>query len=136
MIYAVIDTNVFVSAYLTHNPQSATSKIVAHLLQGDITLLYNDEILAEYNEVLSRKHFHISAIERDSLLDYIITYGIRTERTPFNELFTDEDDRIFYEVSLSEGESFLITGNIKHYPTDPKVVTPAQMVEILKKTFR
>ena len=26
-----------------------------------------------------------------------------------------------------------VTGNLKHYPIDPRVVTPAQMLEILEK---
>ena len=43
----------------------------------------------------------------------------------------DEDDRVFNEVALSEEDSFLITGNLKHFPKTPKVVTAAQMMEIL-----
>ena len=42
----------------------------------------------------------------------------------------DEDDRVFYEVSLSEEDSFLVTGNLKHFPKTPKVITAAQMMEI------
>jgi putative PIN family toxin of toxin-antitoxin system len=133
MIYAVIDTNVFVSAYLTHNFESATSKVVTYLLQGKITLLYNDEIMEEYEEVLSRSHFHISFSERETLFAYIREKGILTERTTFGDWFVDEDDRVFYEVALSEEDSFLVTGNLKHYPIDPRVVTPAQMLEILEK---
>ena len=34
MIYAVIDTNVIVSAYITKNLQAATSKVLAAVLQG------------------------------------------------------------------------------------------------------
>ena len=132
MIYAVIDTNVFVSAYLTHNFESATSKVVTSLMQGKITLLYNDEILAEYKDVLSRPHLHISSSERETLFAYIRENGILTEQTNFNNLFIDEDDRVFYEVALSVEDSFLVTGNLKHYPIDPRVVTPAQMVQILE----
>ena len=40
---------------------------------------------------------------------------------------------VFYEVALTEGDSFLVTGNLKHYPVDPRVVTPAQMVAILEE---
>ena len=32
MIYAVIDTNVLVSALITHNPEAATAKVVRLLL--------------------------------------------------------------------------------------------------------
>ena len=132
MIYAVIDTNVFVSAYLTHNLNSATSKVVEALFRGRICPLYNEEIMAKYEEVLSRPHFDISDNERQSLFNYIRLNGVATERTSFDELFADEDDRVFYEVALTEEDSFLETGNLKHYPVDPRVVTPAQMVAILE----
>ena len=131
MIYAVIDTNVFVSAFITKNPNSATTKVVDALAQGKITLLYNREILAEYTEVLSRVHFHISKSRLETLINYIYEHGIVTNRTTFNELLIDEDDRVFYEVSLSKDNSFLVTGNLKHFPIDPRVVTPAQMLQIL-----
>ena len=133
MVYAVIDTNVFVSAFFTNNSNSATSKIVDKLAHGKFTLLYNEEILAEYEEVLSREHFHIEESRRETLFAYIRKNGILANRTTFNNLFIDEDDRVFYEVMLSEDDSFLVTGNLKHFPVSPRVVTPAQMLQILEK---
>jgi len=59
MIYAVIDTNVIVSAYITKNLQAATSKVLAAVLQGKIIPVYSDEIIDEYIEVLHRKKFDI-----------------------------------------------------------------------------
>ena len=61
-------------------------------------------------------------------------HGASVKNVHFSDLFVDEDDRVFYEVALSEEDSFLITGNLKHYPIDPRVVTPAQMLEILERT--
>ena len=133
MVYSVLDTNVFVSAYMTHNIESATSKVVTNMLNGKIIPLYNDEIWAEYNEVLSRKQFRISPLELDTLFSFLRVNGIYTERTEFRNLFIDESDRVFYEVMLSEEDSFLVTGNLKHFPTTTRVVTPAQMLEILEK---
>lgn len=52
MIYAVIDTNVLVSARISKNSQSSTVKVVSHMLNGSIKPVYNDEIIAEYTEVL------------------------------------------------------------------------------------
>lgn len=40
MIYAVIDINVLVSALITHNPTSATSKVVNLLMEGGFIPLY------------------------------------------------------------------------------------------------
>lgn len=132
MIYVVIDTNVFVSAYLTHNYNSATSKIVDSLFKGKIIPLYNEEIMTEYQEVLSRPHFDISKDERDALFEYIRKKGVEAERASVSTLFIDESDRVFYEVALSEDDSFLVTGNLKHFPADTRVVTPAQMLQIIE----
>ena len=47
-------------------------------------------------------------------------------------MLTDEKDRPFYEVSLSMDDSFLVTGNLKHFPATPKVISPAEMVAIIE----
>ena len=56
-VYAVIDTNVIVSALLARNPQSATVKVLEAFWQGKIVPLVNDEIIDEYDEVLRRPKF-------------------------------------------------------------------------------
>lgn len=43
----------------------------------------------------------------------------------------DEEDRVFYEISLSKEDSFLITGNLKHFPASPKVVSPSDFVRLM-----
>jgi putative PIN family toxin of toxin-antitoxin system len=68
MIYAVIDTNVIVSALITHNPAAATVAVVEHLLSGEITPIYNEEILNEYDEVLHRPKFNLSHNDIRALL--------------------------------------------------------------------
>ena len=52
-------------------------------------------------------------------------------RVNFDEPMPDEDDRVFYEVTLSKEDSFLVTGNLKHYPTSPRVITPADFINII-----
>jgi hypothetical protein len=69
--------------------------------------------------------------QRQNLFEYIRQKGVAAERVSVDTLFTDESDRVFYEVALSEEDSFLVTGNLKHFPIDPRVVTPAQMLQIL-----
>jgi hypothetical protein len=88
--------------------------------------------MTEYQEVLSRPHFDISKDERDALFEYIRTKGVEAERTSVNIIFVDESDRVFYEIALSKEDSFLVTGNLKHYPQEPIVVTPAQMLQIIE----
>lgn len=128
MIYAVIDTNVWVSALLTHNESSPTEHIFRLLFTGEIVALYNEEIMTEYEEVLSRNKFKFPKEDIAELLDYIKKHGIHTDRTPFNEAMPDEDDRVFLEISLSREDSFLVTGNLRHYPRLPEIVTPAEFI--------
>lgn len=132
MIYAVIDTNVLVSALITHNPESATAKVVKGLLQQDFVPMYDTDIIAEYEDVLHRAKFHIPQEVADALISYIMEHGIEASRVDFAEVMPDEDDRVFYEVSLSHEDSFLVTGNLKHYPATPHVITPADFMVHLK----
>ena len=133
MIKAVIDTNVIVSAYVTKNLEAATSKIWEAVLQCKLTPIYNEEILNEYSEVLHREKFGIPQHLIKWALDTIITNGIRGEHIMSEEFFPDPKDVVFYEVALSKEDAYLVTGNKKHFPKTPIVVTPAEMLEILQR---
>lgn len=131
MIYVVIDTNVLVSALITKNPEAATAKVVRLLLEQEFVPLYDADIIAEYEDVLHRSKFPILKETADALISFIIENGIESSRVDFDESMPDEDDRVFYEVSLSQEDSFLVTGNLKHYPQTPKVITPADFVGLM-----
>ena len=133
MIYAVIDTNVLVSALLTHNLGVATAKVLDSIAKGDITCVYNEDILMEYREVLHRPKFKFPERKIDSLLTFITQKGIHSDRIPFDGNMPDEKDRPFFEVSLSVEDSCLVTGNLKHFPVTPKVVTPSQFIAIIEE---
>ena len=72
----------------------------------------------------------------DALISFIKEHGIETSRTAFLESMPDEDDRVFYEVSLSVEDSFLVTGNFKHYPQTPKVISPADFLKVMLKAAK
>ena len=131
MIYVVIDTNVLVSALITKNPEAATAKVVRLLLEQEFVPLYDADIIAEYEDVLHRSKFPILKETADALISFIIENGIESSRVDFEESMPDEDDRVFYEVSLSQEDSFLVTGNLKHYPTSTRVITPADFVNLI-----
>ena len=133
MIYAVIDTNVLVSALITHNPEAATAKVVRHLLERDFIPMYDEDIIAEYADVLHRTKFPILSETADALISHIIENGVEASRINFEETMPDEDDRVFLEVALSMEDSFLVTGNQKHYPTSARIITPSQFLEYFGK---
>lgn len=55
--YAVIDTNVLLSALLSKNETSATVKVLDAVFEGWIIPLYHQDILKEYTEVLHRRKY-------------------------------------------------------------------------------
>ena len=131
MIHAVIDTNVLVSVLLAKSEDSSVIKLIDAVLNGKIIPLFNNEIVAEYTEVLSRPKFNFDKEMRELLVERIVFLGEDTDRTTYPESLPDEDDRVFYEVALSTDDAYLVTGNLKHFPKTPIVVTPAQMLDIL-----
>lgn len=130
--YAVFDTNVLVSSLMSKRTDSPTVKLLDFVLDGQIVLLYNDEILEEYKEVLHRSKFEFGEDRINAVLDMVAT-GLNMERTPSGETFPDADDAVFYEVALSKEGSYVVTGNQKHFPKSPIVVTPAEMLQIIQQ---
>ena len=117
-ILAVIDTNVIVSALLDHDRESNPSIILDDILSGD---------------VLSRDKFSFLKSDIENTLNLFLEKGIKVDTTvPVEDTFSDLDDVVFYEVAMSIEGTYLVTGNIKHFPINSIVVTPAEMVEILK----
>lgn len=131
--YAVIDTNVLVSALLRGS--SVPGIILREALTGRIIPLLNDGILEEYRDVLTRRKFRFDRSAVEVLISGIIKRGVFVDTEPVEETVIDLDDAIFYEVVMerrSEGEAYLITGNIKHFPVKHFIVTPREMLEILE----
>ncbi len=128
--YAVFDTNVLVSALMSRRTDSPTVILLDYVLDGRIVLLFNDDILSEYNEVLHRSRFDFNDERIQAVIDLVKT-GIHLEPTESSEVFPDPDDRVFYEVALSKDGAYMVTGNLRHFPKAPIVVTPAEMIKIV-----
>ena len=133
MIYAVVDTNVFVSALLSRHADASTVKVVEAFQERKFKLLFNREIFNEYYDVLLRPRLKLPEEKVQKLISQIGSDGIASNRLHSDEHFPDRKDVVFYEVAMSKEDAYLVTGNKKHFPNKPIVVTPAEMVEILKE---
>lgn len=84
--------------------------------------------------MLTRPKFGFPNTIIDETLEVIKRYGINSSRKESNEQLPDPKDIVFYEVALSVDDSYLVTGNTKHFPKKPFVVTPAEMLQIIHET--
>lgn len=64
--------------------------------------------------MLHRRKFKLTDDQIQTVIDHVKQIGINSSRIPYEDDMPDEDDRVFYEVALSEEDSFLVTGNLKH----------------------
>lgn len=126
VVKVVLDTNILVSSLLTSGPPAA---VVDHIAEGKIIPFYSSPILQEYMTVLSRKKFGFTSAQITRLINDITRTGIAVEDKPHSsKKMPDKDDRIFYNAAV-EAQAYLITGNIKHFPKESFIVTPAQFIK-------
>lgn len=131
--YAVIDTNVLVSALLSSHAEAATVQIIGRLIGGEIIPVYSSEIMKESHEVLTRKKFKFEAKMINYILSAIEKYGVSVNPSATGVTLPDAKDLPFYEVVMEKraDNAHLVTGNLKHFPAEPFIVTARQMLDIL-----
>lgn len=133
----MIDTNVLVSAMLKGN--SVPGLVLKHVFSGNLIPVFNDKILEEYREVLYRKKFSFSEEDVHIVLESLKEQGISIDAGKLDIELPDVKDVVFYEVVMKKRKkdsAYLVTGNIKHFPKEPFVVTPREMLEILDENAR
>jgi putative PIN family toxin of toxin-antitoxin system len=135
-VYAVIDTNVFVSAMLSKHSDAATVQLVCRIFMGEIIPVYSREIMREYREVLGRKKFKFEPEVVNYILSAIEKFGILAEPSETGVRLPDMKDLPFYEVAMEERDkdTYLVTGNLKHFPFEKFIVTARQMLDILEQS--
>lgn len=126
-----LDTNVLVSGLL--NPHGPPGMIVRLIAVGELRLCYDARILSEYRDVLLRPKFGFHQKEVGRLLEQIREYGELAMPKLLNKPLPDPDDEPFLEVCLGGKASYLITGNMRHFPQNRRmgqaVLGPAEFIE-------
>ncbi len=133
--FAVIDTNVLVSAMLYWD--SLPGGVMQKVFEGNIVLVLNKEIVREYREVLMRPKFHFTEKIVENLIEAMEEKGVYIDATPLETVLIDPKDQVFYEVVMEkrkEEDAYLVTGNSKHFPERAFIVTPREMMEIIQKS--
>jgi len=125
----VLDTNVLVSAFWSS--LGSPFRILEMFFEGELALYYNDDILAEYAEVMHREKLGFSDEKVLTLVAEIETYGIKFDSTASTIPFIDEDDRKFYDIATASG-AVVVTGNKRHFPDVPIILTPAEFLKSIE----
>ena len=127
----IIDTNVFISAFITSDMSSPTIKILDLFYDDKISLYYSDDIISEYKDVLNRKEFSLNKKLIGTFINDVKKLGIKVNPESIDEITNDIKDQPFYELVMSKkvNDSKFITGNIKHFPIKPFIMTPKEFID-------
>ena len=130
----VLDTNVLVSGLL--NPNGAPGRIVDLIIAGQVQVLYDDRILGEYREVLSRPQLAIDPSSAQALIDYLRLSGEYVLALPLPETtLPDPNDVMFAEVAVSGKADAVVTSNSRHFSGmktgDVKICSPSEFIQWL-----
>lgn len=129
----VLDTNVVLSAMLTNFGPAAV--VLGLALGRRLAMAVDEQILEEYDEVLSRPRFGIPARDHTIILDRIRRVGEAhaPQALPGGRKgFPDPDDVMFLELAVGARADALITRNVKHFPPARckpiAILTPEQVL--------
>ena len=110
----VLDTNVLVSGILSpHGPPAA---VLRALLTERVMLCFDERILSEYRDVLTRGKFSFDRELVEELIAFLEAAGSPTLAAPLATTLPDPGDQMFIEVAVASQVDFLVTGNLKHFP--------------------
>ena len=125
----VVDTNIFVSYFLTPNKMTAIKAVVSRILCKEAVPVYSTAIMAEYVKVLNRPKFNFPNDTISHFLKLICDNGLYVDPLPTSMPFIDLTDKCFYDAALTAHADYLITGNKRHFPVEPFIVTPAEYLQ-------
>ena len=123
----VLDTNILVSAMWS--PEGNAARIIEAILANRFILCYDRQIAEEYNKVLRYPKLKFKEDDIVAFLEPVLDYGLGITDYPRTDIVFDRDetDRKFFEVA-KYCNALLVTGNLKHYPNDPIVMTMADFI--------
>jgi uncharacterized protein len=129
----VLDTNVLVSGILS--PNGPPSAVLRALLTERVTLCFDERIVSEYRDVLTRTKFSFDPDLVEELIGFLEATGSPTLAAPLAVTLPDPWDQMFIEVAVSGNADFLVTGNLKDFPEAARagvsVVSPRAFLDLL-----
>lgn len=133
MIFAVLDTNILISAALAHNKYSIPYSVFRGVVERRFVPLVDDNIVREYWEVFSRPKFSFMQETINDIVGNTIKFAINQPVPPSGIELPDSDDVVFYDVARAHQDkgAYLVTGNLKHFPNCEFAISPRDFMNTI-----
>ncbi len=138
-VKVVIDTNVLISAVISHD--SAPAEVVRLAITGEIENYTSEEILTEVERILSSEKVleRISIEDKDRIMRiYRLISTKVSPRVKVNAIDRDPSDNKFLEAALEARADFIITGDhhlleLREY-RGVKILSPSEFLKMMKNS--
>ena len=134
----VLDTNVLVAGFIS--PSGPPGAIQRSILAGGVTVCFDERILAEYRDVLTRSRFSFDGDRVAEVLDLIEAMGEPVLAEDLGIALPDAADAMFVEVATAAGADCLVTGNRRHFPNEQlpgmRVLLPREFLDHVRDSRR
>lgn len=120
MIRAVIDTNVWVAGLLSST--GAPARLIDLVLRGLIIPVVSPAILDELQEVLQRPELGLPEHDVSAVVAYLRLPGshvVHVDPLEPEHVCKDPDDDVFTAAAFEGNAEYVVTGNVKHFPSSP-----------------
>ena len=108
------------------SPNGAPSRILNLVINGNIIVVLDARIFAEYSAVLKREKFSFPSGAINEIIAFIQREGVFISPLPLTCTIPDSGDLPFIEVSC-HAKVPIVTGNIRHFKgSDAITMTPVQ----------
>ena len=127
----ILDTNLWIS-FLISNNFKAIDKLVK---TGEITLIFSNELLEEFIDVVKRPKFKKFFSQKDikALLELFDEYAELIEVSSDLDLCRDKKDNFLLNLSVDGTADFLITGDndllVINEIRNTKIITYSEFIE-------
>jgi uncharacterized protein len=137
MIRVVFDTNVLFSAAFKR--VGVPAQLLDLVAPGVLIPCVSDAMMAEYLDVLTRPVLRPHATRAREVLALMNVFAEHVAPVQKLSLCSDPDDDCFLECALAAQATYVVTGNLRHFPKDfgpTAIVTPRDLLNRLITEFR
>lgn len=106
---AVLDTNVFVSASLSKNPNSPTRELIVRWKNNEFTLIICDQIAKELIEKLMERNISQEAIDEQVAALARSATWIAVPPEKIEALLSDPDDNVVVACAIEGKANYIVT---------------------------
>ena len=126
-----MDTNVLVAGVLS--PYGPPAAILRAVLTGRVTVCFDQRILAEYRDVLTRTRLGLDGQRVDAVLENVEANGESVLAEVLAMNLPHPADGMFVEVAVAARADCIVTGNLRHFPEDRltgvRILSPCAFLE-------